>query len=393
MHVSTEADHLIRTEATCSISAPSYYPKKTESIRGEPFPWKETEMRIVDLRSDTFTLPTDEMRRAMYEAELGDDCYGEDPTVNLLEQRSATLLGKEAGLFTVSGTMSNLIALLTHTRAGDEVIVGSESHILWYEVGGASALGGATLRAVPNEADGRLDLDAIEATIRPEDIHYPPTTLLCLENTHNRCGGTVLTAEYTESACDVAHRHGLAVHLDGARIFNAVVFLGTTAAQLASPVDSVCFCLSKNLSAPVGSVLCGSSEFIARARKKRKMLGGGMRQAGVIAAAGLVALDTTLKRLARDHENARRLAAGLARIPGVSCSPETPPTNIVMFSLPPRTPTTTFIDRLYERGVKLNYPEGPRIRAVTHRMIEAEDVDWALQRMEDVARELSGRPV
>lgn len=348
-------------------------------------------MRIVDLRSDTVTLPTDEMRKAMYEAELGDDCYGEDPTVNLLEQKSAALLGKEAGLFTVSGTMSNLIAILTHTRAGDEVIVGDESHILWYEVGGASAMGGAVLRAVANEGDGRLDLDSIEATIRPEDIHYPPTTLLCLENTHNRCGGTVLTEEYTASACDVAHRHGLAVHLDGARIFNAAVALGVTAAQLASPVDSVCYCLSKNLSAPVGSMLCGSSEFIARARKKRKMLGGGMRQAGVVAAAGLVALDTTIKRLARDHENARRLAAGLAGIPGVSCSPEVPSTNIVMFSLPPHTPVAAFIDRLHGMGVRLNYPEGPKIRAVTHRMIEAEDVDWALERMQHVVRELSGR--
>ena len=350
-------------------------------------------MKAVDLRSDTVTLPTDEMRRAMYEAELGDDCYGEDPTVNLLEQRSAALLGKEAGLFTPSGTMSNLIAILTHTRAGDEIILGSESHILWHEVGGASALGGANLRTVPNEDDGTLDLRAIKATVRPEDMHYPPTTLLCLENTHNRCGGTVLTAQYTASACDLAHRHGLAVHLDGARLFNAAVALSASAAQLASPVDSVCYCLSKSLSAPVGSVLCGSGEFIARARKKRKMLGGGMRQAGVVAAAGLVALDTMLDRLPQDHENARRLAAGLSRIPGVICSPEVPPTNIVMFSLPPHIQPGVFIDRLWERGVKLNYPEGPRIRAVTHRMIEAEDVDWALERVQDVVQELPGRPV
>ncbi len=344
-------------------------------------------MRVVELRSDTFTLPTEAMRKAMYEAELGDDCYGEDPTVNRLEQRSAVLLGKEAALFTVSGTMSNLLAVLTHTQAGEEVILGSESHILWYEVGGASALGGAVLRTVPNRDDGSLDLQAVEATIRPDDMHYPPTRLLCLENTHNRCGGTVLTAEYTAAACELAHRHGLKVHIDGARIFNAAAFLDVAAARLAAPADSVCFSLSKGLSAPVGSVLCGSADFITRARKKRKMIGGGMRQAGVIAAAGLVALDTTLSRLPEDHENARRLAAGLWDIPGVSCSPSKPPTNIVMFALPAHVPVGAFIDRLFERGVRLNYPEGPRIRAVTHRMVSAEDVDWALGQMREVASE------
>jgi len=323
----------------------------------------------------------------MYEAELGDDCYGEDPTVNRLEQRSAVLLGKEAALFTVSGTMSNLLAVLTHTQAGEEVILGSESHILWYEVGGASALGGAVLRTVPNRDDGSLDLQAVEATIRPDDMHYPPTRLLCLENTHNRCGGTVLTAKYTAAACELAHRHGLKVHIDGARIFNAAAFLDVAAARLAVPADSVCFSLSKGLSAPVGSVLCGSADFITRARKKRKMIGGGMRQAGVIAAAGLVALDTTLSRLPEDHENARRLAAGLWDIPGVSCSPSKPPTNIVMFALPAHVPVGAFIDRLFERGVRLNYPEGPRIRAVTHRMVSAEDVDWALGQMREVASE------
>ena len=349
-------------------------------------------MKVVDLRSDTVTLPTDEMRRAMYEAELGDDVYGEDPTVNLLEQRSAALLGKEAGLFTPSGTMSNLIAILTHTRAGDEIILGSEAHILWYEVGSASALGGANLRTVPNEEDGTLDLGRVEATIRPEDIHFPPTTLLCLENTHNRCGGTVITAGYTASACDLAHRYGLAVHLDGARIFNAAVALGVPAADLASPVDSVCYCLSKSLSAPVGSVLCGSHEFIARARKKRKMLGGGMRQAGVIAAAGVVALDTMIDRLPQDHANARRLAAGLSRIPGVSCSPEKTLSNIGMFGLPSHIPPRAFIDRLREKGVKLNYPSRPRVRAVTHRMVEAEDIDRALDRIQSVVQEFRAGP-
>ena len=346
-------------------------------------------MSIIDLRSDTITHPTEEMRRAMYEAEVGDDVYGEDPTVNRLEEKSAALLGKEAGLFTASGTMSNLIAILTHTRSGDEIILGSESHILWYEAASAPAFGGVLLRTIPSEEDGSLDLERVESTIRPENIHFPPTTLLCLENTHNRCGGAVITAEYTTSACDLAHRHGLAVHLDGARIFNAAVALGVPAEQLTAPVDSVCYCLSKSLSAPVGSVLCGSHEFIARARQKRKMLGGGMRQAGIIAAAGLVALDTMIDRFPTDHSNARRLAAGLSQIPGIECAPEKTVTNIVMFSLPSHLPARDFIDRLRETGVKLNYPAGRRVRAVTHRMVEAGDIDQALDRIASVLQEFT----
>jgi threonine aldolase len=306
--------------------------------------------------------------------------------VNRLEQRSAALLGKEAGLFTASGTMSNLLAVLTHTRSGDEVILGNESHILWYEVGGSAALGGALLRTVPNGEDGSLDLNAVEATIRPDDLHYPSTRLLCLENTHNRCGGTVLTAEYTDAACEMAHRRGLAVHLDGARLFNAAVALGIPAARLAAPVDTVCYCLSKSLSAPVGSVLCGSAEFIKRAHKNRKMLGGGMRQSGVIAAAGLVALDTMVSRLAEDHANAKRLATGLTQIPGIACSPEKTATNIVMFDLPTHVPPAGFVDRLYQKGVKVASLEGQRIRAVTHRMISADDVDWALGHMREVVK-------
>ncbi len=348
-------------------------------------------MRTIELRSDTFTLPTEEMRRAMYSAEVGDDVYGEDPTVNALERQAAALLGKEAALLTVSGTMSNLIAVLTHTRSGDEIILGDESHILWYEVGGASALGGVLLRAVPNRDDGSLDLQTVENTIRPEDLHYPPTRLLCLENTHNRCGGTVLTPEYTAAACSLAHAHGCGVHLDGARIFNAAAALGIPGSRLAESVDSVCFCLSKGLSAPVGSVLCGTSEFIARARKTRKMLGGGMRQAGIIAAAGLVALDTVLPLLQRDNENGRRLAEGLSRMPGIACAPDETTTNIVMFGLPPHVPAAPFVDRLFKVGVRLNYPEGPRVRAVTHRMVSAEDIDWALDRIQSILLEFPGR--
>jgi len=347
-------------------------------------------MKTIDMRSDTVTLPTEEMRRAMYEAEVGDDVYGEDPSINRLEERSAELLGQQAGLFTPSGTMSNLIAILTHTKPGDEIIVGSEAHTLWYEVGGASKLGGANLRTVLNEPDGAMDLTRIEAAIRGEDIHFPPTRLLCLENTHNRCGGTVLTPEYTMAACELAHRHGLVVHLDGARIFNAAAALGISAAGLASDVDSVCYCLSKGLSAPVGSVLCGSDEFITRARKMRKMLGGGMRQAGVIAAAGLVALDTVLPLLLQDHANAKRLAVGLSQIPGFDCAPERIRTNLVYFGLPSDVPARPFADRLRERGVKLNSVGEAKVRAVTHRMVEAEDIDRALEAIEEVVKEMRG---
>ncbi|MDH4368000.1 MAG: aminotransferase class I/II-fold pyridoxal phosphate-dependent enzyme, partial [Dehalococcoidia bacterium] len=236
-------------------------------------------MKVIDLRSDTVTHPTPEMRKAMSEAEVGDDVYGEDPTVNRLEAMAAKMMDKEAAVFTTSGTQGNLTAVLTHTHHGDEIIVGDQAHILWYEVGGAAALGGVILRTVPNDSGGRLDPSDIERTIRGKDIHYTQTTLLCLENTHNRCGGTVLTTDYTDEVCNLAHRRGLKVHLDGARIFNGAVALSVPACALARNADSVALCLSKGLSAPVGSLLCGRREFVERARKFRKMLGGGMRQA------------------------------------------------------------------------------------------------------------------
>lgn len=335
-------------------------------------------MRVIDLRSDTVTLPTEEMRRAMYEAELGDDVYGEDPTVNALEQLAAELLGKEAALLTVSGTMSNLLAVLAQTRPGDEVLLGSESHIFWYEVGGAAALGGVVMRTVPNSPDGQIDLEAIAESIRGENIHFPRSALLCLENTHNRCGGRVITPEYTSAAAALAHQHGLRVHLDGARIFNAAVALGVPASHLAKDVDSVCFCLSKGLSAPVGSLLCGGRDFIGKARKLRKMVGGGMRQAGVIAAAGLVALRS-IDRLAQDHGNARRLARGLASLPGIRVAEPEPETNIVLFEV--TAPGADFLQEAGARGVKLGSRGGNRFRAVTHRMIAEADVDEAVARM------------
>lgn len=345
-------------------------------------------MKNVDLRSDTVTHPTDAMRLAMYEAEVGDDVFGEDPTVNRLETMAAQKMGKEAALFTVSGTMSNLVAVLTHTRHGNEIILGSEAHIFLNEVGGAAALGGLMMRTITNDADGRLPLVDIEMAVRDKNIHYPETTLLCLENTQNRCGGAVLTPEYTDSVVQLAHRHGLKVHLDGARIFNASVAQGIPAVELTAGVDSIGFCLSKGLSAPIGSVLCGSKEFIERARKKRKMLGGGMRQAGVIAAAGIVALETMIDRLAEDHANARKLVAGLTQIHGITLAQEKVPTNIVIFDLAQSFPIAEFITKLDSQGVKVIRFGNHRLRAVTHRMVSADDIDYALSQIEHVCREL-----
>jgi threonine aldolase len=294
-----------------------------------------------------------------------------------------------AALFTASGTMTNLIAVLTHTQHGNEIILGSESHIFWYEVGGAAALGGVVMRTVPNDNNGQLALDDIEKAIRDKtNIHYPETTLLCLENTHNRCGGAVLTAEYTQSAIQLAHDHGLKVHLDGARIFNAAVALGVPVVELTKGADSVGFCLSKGLSAPVGSLLCGNKEFIERARKKRKMLGGGMRQVGVIAAAGIVALETMIDRLAEDHANARKLAEGLRQIKSITITQEKVPTNIVMFDLAPSLPVDRFITKLASAGIKFTGRGGSSFRAVTNRMVNAADIDYALTQIEIVCREL-----
>jgi threonine aldolase len=345
-------------------------------------------MKVIDLRSDTVTHPTAEMRRAMSTAEVGDDVYGEDPTVNRLEEMSAERMGKEAALFTTSGTQSNLIAVLTHTRHGDEVILGSEAHILWYEVGAAAALGGVILRTIPNDKDGRLTLNDIKSTIRDKGIHFPETRLLCLENTHNRCGGAVLTADYTNDAADLAHEHVLSVHLDGARIFNAAVALKVPASLLTESVDSVSFCLSKGLSAPVGSLLCSKRDFIERARKFRKMLGGGMRQVGILAAAGIVALETMVDRLAEDHANARNLAQGLADIRGISLERDDTPTNIVLFALSPELSVSGFINGLEKTGVKIGWRGRNLFRAITHRMVSSEDIDEAIHRIKAVCREL-----
>jgi len=337
-------------------------------------------MKVIDLRSDTVTHPTPVMRRAMSEAEVGDDVYMEDPTVRRLERMAAEATGKEAALFVTSGTMGNLVAVLTQTQRGDRVVVGSEAHIYYYEGDGERRLAGVDLVPVPNDEQGRLDQALVKEAL---EAAGPPATLVCLENTHNRCGGAAITAAETAAVAELARSHGARVHLDGARIFNAAVALGVPAAELAAPVDSVTFCFSKGLSAPVGSILNGSADFIARARQVRRMVGGGMRQAGVIAAAGVVALETMIERLAEDHENARLLAAELATLPGIGLDPASVQTNIVAFDLDGWEPPD-FLAALKDVGV-LAVPFGPhRIRMVTHNDVSREDVETALERIRTV---------
>jgi threonine aldolase len=345
---------------------------------------------MIDLRSDTVTLPTPAMREAMARAEVGDDVYGEDPTVNRLEAVAAERLGKQAGLLVVSGTMGNLVAMLTHCGRGDEVILGTLSHTFLFEAGGSASLGGIHHYALPNQADGTLDLAAIEGAIRPDNVHAPRTRLICLENTHNRCGGAVLPLDYCDAVGALAQQHGLAVHLDGARIFNAAIALGVEVHELARSVDSVSFCLSKGLSAPVGAVLCGEADFIAEARRWRKAVGGGMRQCGILAAAGIVALDQMVDRLAEDHANARRLAEGILHIPGLSVDLDTVQSDIVIFDVTSDQITAAgLVAALLARGVKVSAISTTRIRAVTHYGIETSDIHITLQAMAD-AMELAG---
>jgi threonine aldolase len=342
-------------------------------------------MKPIDLRSDTVTLPTPAMRDAMCRAELGDDVYGEDPTMNRLQEMAAERLGKEAALFVASGTMGNLVALLTHCGRGDGAIMGDQSHTFLNEAGGSSALGGVYPLAVPNQPDGTINPSVIEGAIPSEDAHHPRVALVCLENTHNYCGGTPLDVDYTATVADLARRYGLALHLDGARIFNAALALGVPASDLAAPADSVMFCLSKALSCPVGSLVCGSAEFIKRAHRMRKMVGGGMRQVGVLAAAGIVALEQMVDRLQEDHENARTLAEGIAEIPGLGLDPGSVQTNIVFFDfLDHRMTAQQFCERLREEGVLMSASGPGRIRAVTHYGIERADVEHALQVMRQV---------
>lgn len=337
----------------------------------------------IDLRSDTVTLPPPEMRRAMYDAELGDDVYGEDPTVNRLQERAAALLGMEAALFVASGTMGNLLAALTHCRRGDEIVAGDQAHIFLYEAGGSSVLGATAMRPLPTLPDGMLPLDQLGASLHDRsDAHEAGTGLLCLENTHNRRGGAVLPPAYVAQVRAIANAAGVPVHLDGARIFNAAVALGLPVSELVREVDSVTFCFSKGLAAPVGSMLCGSRAFIAAAHRWRKMVGGGTRQAGVLAAAGLYALEHMVDRLAEDHANARVLAAGLVELPGVSLAQAEVQTNIVIVDVAGTGLTAAeFMARLRAEGVYCGGFGSSLIRFVTHYGIERIHVEQALRAM------------
>jgi threonine aldolase len=346
--------------------------------------------RPVELRSDTFTRPTEAMRRAMYEAEVGDDVWNEDPTVHRLEARAAELLGKEAAVFLSSGTQGNLIGLLSHARPGSEVLVGDQTHIFNAEAAGTAVVGGIQLRTLANNVRGGMAPNAIRAAIRDDDPHHPPTGCLALENSHNRCGGTVLTPDEIADMVRPARDRGIPVHLDGARIFNAAVALDIPAATLAQHVDSVTFCLSKGLGAPIGSLLCGSVEYVDRARRWRKLLGGGMRQVGVIAAAGLVALETGVDRLSEDHDNARALARGLADVPGITIDLESVQTNIVNFDIALLdVPPDRFVGSLADRGVMMAGSGGSVIRAVTSSEVTRTGVDRALAAVSELVRDAS----
>ncbi len=325
----------------------------------------------IDLRSDTVTLPTPAMREAMAHAEVGDDVFGEDPTVNHLEELAARATGMEAALFVTSGTMGNLGSLLAHGQRGQDVILGDQSHIFHYENGSASALGGLVLHPVRTEADGTLPLDALEAAIHLPTHHYhyyhwAPPGVICLENTHNRCGGTVLSPDYFAAVAALARSHGLPIHLDGARLFNAAVATSRPVTDWTRHVSSVQLCLSKGLAAPVGSMICGSAAFVDRARRMRKILGGGMRQAGVIAAPGILALTEMVDRLAEDHQNARLLAAKVSTLPDVDLDLATVQTNIVVFKLPGEGDAEALSAALATQGVLVSNFGGGKLRLVTH---------------------------
>lgn len=331
----------------------------------------------IDLRSDTLTIPTPAMREAMAKAIVGDDVFGEDPTINKLQEMAAERMGKEAGLFVSSGTMGNLVAMLTHCQRGEEIIIGDQAHIFIYEAGSSAAVGGIHPHTISNQPDGSLKIEDIQGAIRSENDHFPVTRMIGLENTHNRMGGTVLTPEYTKQVADLAHAHDIRLHIDGARIYNAAVALGVDVKELTRHADSVTFCLSKGLSAPVGSVLCGAKDFIRLARKRRKMIGGGMRQAGVLAAAGIVALEQQVDHLREDHANARKLAEGIARTPGLSVNLASVQTNMVYFDLNETLPfdADELCRRAEKEQVKIMSTGVRRIRAVTHCWVTSEEID------------------
>jgi len=357
-------------------------------------------VRLIDLRSDTVTKPTEAMRHAMASAQVGDDVYGEDPTVNRLQEMTAEMLGKEAGLFVASGTMGNIVAILSQGSPGDETIVGSHSHIFLYEGGGPSALAGVQTCSILNEPDGTISIEVIEAAIRADDDHCPRTRLICLENTHNRCGGITLSPDYCNAVGQLAHSRDIAVHLDGARLFNAAIALGIEPRKLTQNADSVMICLSKGLGAPVGSVLCGTRKFISRAKRMRKLVGGGMRQAGIIAAAGVYALEHHIDRLSEDHRNARLLADGIDAMPEFFCGSHagtgaSVQTNIVYFKIDsaangdPSLDAVELLGRLRSHGILAGSPlggDGYTIRMVTHLDVTQEDITYTLSTLQNAVK-------
>ena len=336
-------------------------------------------MHTIDLRSDTVTLPTKEMREAILNAELGDDVFQEDPTINNLEKLAAKKFNKEAAIFLPSGTMANLVAVLTHCNRGDEVILGDQSHTFLYEAGGISSFGGVHSRQLKNHNDGTIHLNDIKNAIRKKDVHFPPSRLICLENTHNRCFGMPLETNYVNEVVDIAKNNDMSVHVDGARIFNAAVATGSTVADLTKNVDSVSFCLSKGLSAPSGSLLCGDKNFIHRARFNRKALGGGMRQAGILAAAGVVAIDIMSAKIIEDHRNAKALAVGIAKIDGIIIETEKIKTNIIYFKLDhPKINSESLLDIMSKKNIRF-FELGPNwFRLVTHSGISKENIDYVI---------------
>lgn len=340
-------------------------------------------MNAIDLRSDTVTHPTPAMREAMANAVVGDDVYGDDPTVNELQDYAADLLGKEAALFVSSGTQGNVVAALTHCQRGDEMILGKQAHMFLFEGGAPSVLGGISMNTLPVHPDGTLSLNDIRSAIRDvTNPHYPRTALVCLENTQGGVGGVPITAEYTAQVAELAHSHGLKLHIDGARLFNAAAALKVPARDLVAPADSIQICLSKGLAAPIGSLVVGSRAFIQQAIRIRKMIGGGMRQVGVIAAAGLIALHDMRERLIEDHLTAQMLADGLVNIQGITVDPIHQRTNMVFFSIPKNVNNADFVAAMRERNVILR--GGPHFRLVTHYWITPERINYVLETIQEV---------
>ena len=336
-------------------------------------------MDTIDLRSDTVTLPTKEMWAAISNAELGDDVFQEDPTINRLEKLAAKKFNKEAAIFLPSGTMANLVAVLTHCHRGDEVILGDQSHTFLYEAGGISSFGGVHSRQLKNHDDGTINLDDIKSAIRKKDVHFPPSRLICLENTHNRCFGMPLGVDYINDVANIAKNNKMSVHVDGARIFNAAVATGSSVADLTKKVDTVSFCLSKGLSAPSGSLLCGDSNFIHRARFNRKALGGGMRQSGILAAAGIVAIDIMSEKIIEDHRNAKALAGGIGKIDGIIIEVEKINTNIIYFKLNhSKINSELLLESMAERNIRFFELGTNWFRLVTHSGISKENIDYVV---------------